>query len=200
MSLLSTKGVDMSDTKNNEEILEETQTETSVEADETEEKEVEMTAEEKLQAALDEAKAEVAKYKDEYIRVHADFDNSKKRLEKEKATAVAYSNEAFAMDMLGVLDSLESALSSVDQVESGEDAIAKFKEGLELTKEQMLKALARNGVEEIATDGEFDPNIHQAVMQMESDEHESGQIVQLLQKGYSMKDRVLRAAMVSTAK
>ena len=190
----------MSNKKIDEEKIEETQTEESVDREETAEKEPEMTAEEKLQAALDEAKAEVAKYKDEYIRVHADFDNSKKRLEKEKATAVAYSNEAFAMDMLGVLDSLESALNSVGQVESGEDAIAKFTEGLELTKEQMLKALARNGVEEIATDGEFDPNVHQAVMQVESPDHESGQIVQLLQKGYSMKDRVLRAAMVSTAK
>ena len=164
------------------------------------ESEPEMSIEEKLQSALDEAQDEAQKYKDEYIRVHADFENSKKRLEKEKATAVAYSNEAFAMDMLGVLDSLESALSSVDQVESADDTIAKFKEGLVLTKEQMLKALARNGVVEISGEGEFDPNIHQAVMQIESPEHESGQIVQLLQKGYTMKDRVLRAAMVSTAK
>jgi molecular chaperone GrpE len=192
----------MSDTQTdentiNEENLEESQTEESSETTETE---PEMSAEEKLQVALDEAQGDVQKYKDEYIRVHADFENSKKRLEKEKATAVAYSNEAFAMDMLGVLDSLESALGSVDQVESGDDAIAKFKEGLELTKEQMLKALARNGVEEISTEGEFDPNIHQAVMQMESPEHESGQIVQLLQKGYKMKERILRAAMVSTAK
>jgi molecular chaperone GrpE len=192
----------MSDTQTdentiNEENLEESQTEESSETTETE---PEMSAEEKLQVALDEARGDVQKYKDEYIRVHADFENSKKRLEKEKATAVAYSNEAFAMDMLGVLDSLESALGSVDQVESGDDAIAKFKEGLELTKEQMLKALARNGVEEISTEGEFDPNIHQAVMQMESPEHESGQIVQLLQKGYKMKERILRAAMVSTAK
>jgi molecular chaperone GrpE len=199
---ISTKGVMMSDTQTdentiNEENLEESQTEESSETTETE---PEMSAEEKLQVALDEAQGDVQKYKDEYIRVHADFENSKKRLEKEKATAVAYSNEAFAMDMLGVLDSLESALGSVDQVESGDDAIAKFKEGLELTKEQMLKALARNGVEEISTEGEFDPNIHQAVMQMESPEHESGQIVQLLQKGYKMKERILRAAMVSTAK
>ena len=199
MSLLFTKGVAMSDTKIDNEVLEESQVEESMEANETIE-EPEMTAEEKLQAELDDAHAEVAKYKDEYIRVHADFDNSKKRLEKEKATAVAYSNEAFAMDMLGVLDSLESALSSVSQVESDDDAIAKFAEGLELTREQMLKALARNGVEEIPVEGEFDPNMHQAVMQVESEEHESGQIVQLLQRGYNMKDRVLRAAMVSTAK
>jgi molecular chaperone GrpE len=201
-AVISTKGVMMSDTQTdentiNEENLEESQTEESSETTETE---PEMSAEEKLQVALEEAQGDVQKYKDEYIRVHADFENSKKRLEKEKATAVAYSNEAFAMDMLGVLDSLESALGSVDQVESGDDAIAKFKEGLELTKEQMLKALARNGVEEISTEGEFDPNIHQAVMQMESPEHESGQIVQLLQKGYKMKERILRAAMVSTAK
>ena len=190
----------MSNTKIEEESIEASQTEQSAEGEETVEEAPEMTAEEKLQEALTKAQAEVAKYKDEYIRVHADFENSKKRLEKEKATAVAYSNEAFAMDMLGVLDSLESALTSVNQVESSDDAIKTFKEGLELTKEQMLKALARNGVEEIASEGAFDPNVHQAVMQVESEEHESGQIVQLLQKGYSMKDRVLRAAMVSTAK
>jgi len=191
----------MSNKKIDKEATETSQTAVAeTEAQENQEKEPEMTAQEALQAKLDEAQAEAAKYKNEYIRVHADFENSKKRLEKEKATAVAYSNEAFAMDMLGVLDSLESALNSVDQVEESEDAIAKFKEGLELTKEQMLKALARNGVEEISTEGPFDPNVHQAVMQVESDEHQSGDIVQLLQKGYTMKDRVLRAAMVSTAK
>lgn len=160
------------------------------------------TEEEKLRDDLTLAEFEVQKYKDEYLRVHADFENSKKRLEKEKATAVAYSNESFARDMLGVLDSFDNALSSMEHIDDDDtvDTMAKFKEGLELTYDQMTKALKRNGVEEIATDGEFDPNMHQAVMQVDSPEHKSGDIVQVLQKGYTMKDRVLRATMVSTAK
>jgi len=186
----------------NEELEESTEDiATEAESQEVEQEDT-RTEVEKLQDELTLAEFEIQKYKDEYLRVHADFENSKKRLEREKSTAVAYSNEAFARDMLGVLDSFDNALSSMSQVatDSAEETIAKFREGLELTYEQMKKALSRNGVDEIATDGEFDPNIHQAVMQTESDDHESGQIVQVLQKGYSMKDRVLRATMVSTAK
>jgi len=187
-----------------EDMVEDIIAEVEGDASESEEQEQEdtRTEEEKLRDELTLAEFEVQKYKDEYLRVHADFDNSKKRLEREKATAVAYSNESFARDMLGVLDSFDNALSSMNQVDtdSTDETIAKYREGLELTYEQMTKALSRNGVDEIATDGEFDPNIHQAVMQVDSDEHESGAIVQVLQKGYSMKDRVLRATMVSTAK
>ena len=190
----------MSEKENSEEIIEETEAEETKASEETAVDD--RTPEEKLQDALAEAEAETQKYKDEYIRTHADFENTKKRLEKEKATAVAYSNESFAHDMLGVLDSFDNALSSIEQADTDDsgETIAKFREGLELTYEQMLKALKRNGVEEISTDGEFDPDYHQAVMQVDSEDHESGHIVQSLQKGYKMKDRLLRAAMVSTAK
>jgi molecular chaperone GrpE len=75
-----------------------------------------------------------------------------------------------------------------------------MKEGVRLTYEQLVKVMEKNHIKEIACDGEFDPEVHQAVMQVDSDEHESGQIVQVLQKGYMMKDRVLRPAMVSTCK
>jgi molecular chaperone GrpE len=184
-----------SEESRNEEILEE-----RIEAEESVEQEDTRTELEKAVDDLAEAQAEVLKYKNEYLRVHADFDNSKKRLEKEKATAVAYSNESFAKDMLGVLDSFDNALHSISQIEEGEDAMEKFREGLELTYDQMIKALKRNGVEEILTEGEFDPNLHQAIMQVESEEHESGYIVQTMQKGYTMKDRVIRPSMVSTCK
>ncbi len=170
----------------------------------TEEEEVQenLSKEETLQLALDEAKAETEKYKEQYIRVHADFDNSKKRLEREKATAVAYSNEAFARDMLGVLDSLESAIASTEQIDHKEcdEAIVKFREGLKLTFDQTVSVLKKHGVEEVVHEGEFDPNCHQVLMQVESETHEKDQIVQVMQKGYTMKDRVIRPAMVSTAK
>ncbi len=153
-----------------------------------------------LQAQLDEAMADVQKYKDEYVRTHADFENSKKRLEKEKATAVAFANEGFAGDMLSVLDSLEKALESASELDADSEGMKNFIEGIELTYDQVLKALSRNGVEQIDTKGEFDPNLHQVLMQVDSDEHKTGEIVTVMQKGYTIKDRVLRPAMVSTAK
>lgn len=137
----------------------------------------------------------------DYLRVFADFDNSKKRLEKEKQSALMYANEKFASDLLTVLDTFENALKSVEQIETKDsDTIDKIKDGMKLTYEQLLSILKKHGVEEIECDKEFDPNFHQAVMQVESSEHESGDIVQVLQKGYKLKERLLRAAMVSSCK
>ncbi len=137
----------------------------------------------------------------EYLRVYADFENSKKRLEKEKQSALMYANEKFSSDLLSVLDTFENALKSIEQIESNDsDAIDKIKDGMKLTYDQLLSILKKHGVEEIECDKEFDPNFHQAVMQVDSDEHESGEIVQILQKGYKLKERLLRAAMVSSCK
>ena len=149
---------------------------------------------------LEVAQAEAAEWKDKYIRAHADFENSKKRLEKDKNNAVAYANESFAKDILAVIDSFENALSAMNSDENNADALAQMKEGVTLTYEQLKKILEKNSIKEIACDGEFDPEVHQAIMQVDSDVHESGQIVQVLQKGYTIKDRVLRPAMVSISK
>ena len=151
---------------------------------------------------LEACKKDLEAEKDKYLRAHADFDNMKKRLEKDKATAVAFANETFARDLLSVIDSFESALSSIEQIESAEasDAIEKIKEGLVLTYDQMIKVLKKHHVEEVENEGVFDPNFHQVVHQVESDEHESGEIVNVLQKGYKLKDRLLRPSMVGTCK
>lgn len=159
-----------------------------------------LTQEEELQAKLDQALEEAAKYKDEYVRTHADFENSKKRLEKEKATAVSFANEKFATDMLGIIDSLESALDSAKQAGDDMVSIQNFIDGIELTREQAIKAFAMHNVKPIECEGEFDPNLHQVIMQVDSPDHETGHIVTVMQKGYTIKDRVLRPAMVSTAK
>ena len=151
---------------------------------------------------LEAAKAEAAEYKDKYIRAHADFENAKKRLEKDKANAVAYANESFAKDILAVIDSFEQALASIegaDEEHSGE-VLEKMKEGVKLTYEQLRKVLEKNHIKEIVCEGEFDPEVHQAIMQVESEDHKPGDIVQVMQKGYTIKDRVLRPAMVSTCK
>ena len=166
---------------------------------EQEQQETETNEENSEKSELEACQEELAEQKDKYLRAHADFENMKKRLEKEKHNALIYANEAFAKDLLTVLDTFENALKSVEQVDTNsEDAIDKIKEGMVLTYEQLLSILKKHGVEEIECEGEFDPNFHQAVTQMESDKHKSGDIVQVLQKGYKLKDRLLRASMVAT--
>ncbi len=183
--------------KEREEDLEQTQNEETVE--ETETSESEKTSE---TSELEAAKAEAAEYKEKYIRAHADFENAKKRLEKDKANAVAYANESFAKDILAVIDSFEQALASIEGAseENSGEVLEKMKEGVKLTYEQLKKVLEKNHIKEIVCDKAFDPEVHQAIMQVESDDHESGDIVQVMQKGYTIKDRVLRPAMVSTCK
>jgi molecular chaperone GrpE len=122
---------------------------------------------------------------------------------KDKVAAVAYANESFAKDILSVVDSFESALTTIKSTndeDSNEKLLGKIKEGLELTYGQLTKVLEKNGIRVIETEGEFDPTVHQAVLQEESEEHESGYIVKVLQKGYTIRERVLRPTMVTTAK
>ena len=166
---------------------EEPTTEASEEVTESEESELE-----KCRQELEEAK-------DKYLRAHADFENMKKRLEKDKAMAVAFANEAFATDLLSVIDSFESALASIDQIE-GDEAVDKIKEGMALTYEQLIKVLKKHGVEEIENEGVFDPHVHQVIQQVESEAHEANEIVDVYQKGYKLRDRVIRPSMVTTKK
>lgn len=159
-------------------------------------------SEEETEAPLSElelAQKELAELKDTYARVHADFENIKKRLEREKYTAVEYSNEKFAKDMIPVLDSLQGALNSADADADKAELFDKLKEGIELTYKQFLTSLEKHGVTMVGHNEPFDPNIHNAVQAVDNDEVESGQIVQTFQTGYKYKDRPLREAMVIVA-
>ncbi len=149
---------------------------------------------------LESALAEASEWKDKFLRAHADFENSKRRLEKDKMNAVAYANESFANDILAVMDSFDNALASMEGTEENSEVFTKMKEGVNLTFEQLKKILKKNSIKEISCEGEFDPEVHQAIMQVESDNHEAGDVVMVMQKGYMIKDRVLRPAMVSTCK
>jgi len=174
---------------------------TDLEESQTEEEQVK--ADETVEVdPLEEALAEAADWKDKFLRAHADFENSKRRLEKDKMNAVSYANESFAKDILAVMDSFDNALSSMEGAieDNSSEVLEKMKEGVNLTFEQLKKILEKNSIKEIDCDGEFNPEVHQAIMQIESDEHESGEVVQVMQKGYTIKDRVLRPAMVSTCK
>ena len=154
---------------------------------------------EAVENEFDLLQTELTELKDKYARVHADFDNIKKRLEREKYTAVEYSNEKFAKDMIPVMDALQMALTSTATVTDPQEHLDKLNEGIELTLKQFTTSLEKHGVTMVAHDEPFDPNIHNAVQAVDSDEVESGQIVQTFQTGYKYKNRPLREAMVIVA-
>ncbi|MCI2061458.1 MAG: nucleotide exchange factor GrpE [Eubacteriaceae bacterium] len=172
-----------------EEIKEEPETE---EADETE-------AEEE-QAEEPEAQEEKKETEDEdlntkYLRLMADFQNFKKRAQKQRSETLAYANAEIVGQLLEVLDNFERALDrDVDEEEAG------FKEGMRMVFDQLKGVLDKAGVEEIEALGTvFDPNFHNAVMTEDTDEYESGQVSGVMQKGYTLKGRVVRPAMVKVA-
>ena len=169
-------------------------------------KETEETVEEKEETAEEagkntEEKAEVAEEKKEeaaaeedgdakYLRLMADFQNYKKRVEKEKKDLYSYANEKLATDLLEVVDNFERALSHED---SGDG----FKEGMEMIFKQLNGVLEKHGLAEIPALGEdFDPNFHNAVMTEETDKYESGKVSGVLQKGYTLNGKVIRPSMV----
>ncbi|BDY12238.1 protein GrpE [Hydrogenimonas cancrithermarum] len=153
------------------------------------------------ESELKKCKEELQACEDKYLRMHAEFENIKKRMEREKEKSVAYAQEQFARDLLPVMDSLELALASIPTPdEGGDEHLAKLREGVQLTLDQFVKTFEKHHIKVVDIVEGFDPNFHDAVMQVESDKHKSGQIVQVLQKGYMYKDRLLRPAMVSVAK
>ncbi len=179
----------------NEEVQDETTTEEVVEESTSQDKE--LSAEEKI-AQLE---SQVKEAEDKYFRVHADFENIKKRLEKEKYQAIDYASEKFAKDLLSPIDTLEMALAAEEASADlpAEELLAKLKEGVELTIKNFYTAFEKHDISIVETDGEFDPNFHNAIMQVDSEDKNSGEIVQVMQKGYMFKDRLLRPSMVSIA-
>jgi len=131
-----------------------------------------------------------------YMRLAADFQNFKKRTEKEKADIYIYANEKFAAELLEVIDNFERAIAQ-DAV-SGADE--KFIEGMRMIMDQFVNVLERNDIVEIPAIGvDFDPNVHNAVQMMTSKDYASGKVMDVIQKGYKIKDKVLRPATVVVA-
>lgn len=179
-----------------EEILEQ---ENNKNEEEIKEDSVQEEQEENLEDKVLRLENELKLSNEKFLRTYADFDNMKKRLEKEKYQAIDYASEKFAKDLLVPLDSLEMALNSTKADIDVNELLSKLKEGIELTLKNFITTFEKHNITKIDTDGEFDPNIHNAVMQVDSSEHTSGQIVSELQKGYLLKDRLLRPSMVSVA-
>ena len=135
---------------------------------------------------------------DKFLRTHADFDNIKKRLEREKYQAIDYASEKFAKDLLSPIDTLDMAISSTKSDATSDELLKKLTEGIELTIKTFQTTFEKNNIEIVEVDN-FDPELHNAVMKVDSENHETGEIVEVMQKGYKMKDRLLRPAMVSIA-
>ena len=154
---------------------------------------------ESLEDIISKLEEDLKQSEEKFLRVHADFENIKKRLEREKYQAIDYASEKFAKDLLTPLDTLEMALASANVDLSAEELLPKLKEGIELTIKSFITTFEKHNITKVDTTGEFDPNMHNAVMQVDSQNHESGQIVSELQKGYMLKDRLLRPSMVSVA-
>ncbi|WP_234998334.1 nucleotide exchange factor GrpE [Salirhabdus sp. Marseille-P4669] len=146
-----------------------------------------------LQVELDNVSKEKEDLYQKVLRVQADFDNFRRRTKKEKENDLKYKSQELAMELLPVVDNFERAL----QVEIGDDVMKNFVEGMNMIYRQLTTALDKAGIEEIPAEGEpFDPNLHQAVMQVNEEDKESNTVVEVLQKGYKLKDRVIRPAMV----
>ena len=172
----------------NEEIMEEDQ-------EESKNEESFDNSKEESNIEIEKLKEDLKDWEEKYIRTHSDFENIKKRLEREKIQAIEYASEGFAKDLILVVDSLEKAISSSKENEDSK----KLLEGVEITLNQLIHTLEKNGLTEIDCSKDFDPNMHEAVMKVKSEEIESGKIVEVMQKGYKLKERILRAAMVSVA-
>ena len=149
-----------------------------------------------LQAALETSEAKAAEYLDGWQRAKAEFTNFRKRQERERELARFETVGRVAKRYLPIVDDMERALN--DRPAKGEGAA--WSEGIELIYRKLMNILEVEGVVPIEAEGEmFDPNLHEAVAQTESDEHESGQVIEVLQTGYKMGDRVLRPAIVRIA-
>jgi molecular chaperone GrpE len=164
-------------------------------------------------AALDDAAAaedqsaapsrEVADLKDRLLRTLAEMENLRRRTEREVGDARTYAVSNFARDILGVADNMRRAIETLgsegrQNVDPGVKALI---EGVELTERELLKVLEKNGVKKLEPKGEkFDPNLHQAMYEVPDPSLPAGQIVQVVQDGYTIGDRILRPALVAVAK
>jgi molecular chaperone GrpE len=172
----------------NEEKVKQTQNQASENQEKEVDIEVLLKQNEELKQKLDEA-----------LRAYAKCENDKKILKKEADAMVDYAYERFAKDLLPVVDSLELAIAHAKEIDNKAEAFDKLLEGVELTLKKMLDTFKNHGIEPVEHE-EFNPEIHQAVQHVTSEEHEEGDIVDIYQKGYTLKGKLIRPSMVTINK
>jgi molecular chaperone GrpE len=144
--------------------------------------------------ALDELRREKEALQDRLLRTAAEFDNYRKRVERERRDLADYTAADVVSEMLPIVDNLERALAAASEADP-------LRKGVELIHKQMLDLLRKRGVKAIeALGADFDPNFHQAVIHEPTSEHREGEVIEELQRGYLLGDRLLRPAMVKVAK
>jgi molecular chaperone GrpE len=159
----------------------------------------EMVPAEQVTAALEAA----ADFKDKLLRTLAEMENLRKRTEREVSDARTYAVSGFARDVLAVADNMHRALEAIGpEARAQADATLKtLIEGIELTEREMHKVLQKNGVKKFSPDGEkFDPNMHEAMYEVPTQDLPAGHVAQVMQAGYMLGERVLRPAMVGVSK
>jgi molecular chaperone GrpE len=147
--------------------------------------------------SLQELQQELTEVNDKYVRLYADYENFKRIAERNKQELLKYANEGIMEDLLTVIDHLELALKH----SSDESSSQSLSEGVKLTLKELKTVLEKHGLTEIeALNQAFDPSVHHAISQAETDEVEENTVVKELRKGYMLKDRVLRASLVEVSK
>ncbi|MFC1824100.1 nucleotide exchange factor GrpE [Thermodesulfobacteriota bacterium] len=157
------------------------------------EKPLEKMVKPELIEKAEEFQAESARNYDLYLRSQAEMENLRKRAQKDKEEWIKFSNEALIKNLLGVMDNLEKAIEH----SQNDNSLQALREGIELTLKGLQDTLKKSGLEAVKAEGEpFDPCFHEAVSQLEDDDSEAGTILQELQKGYVLNERLIRPAMV----
>jgi molecular chaperone GrpE len=150
-----------------------------------------------LQAEINTAKAEVAEWQDRFLRKAAEFENYRKRAEKEKTDSAILAKGSVLAEFLPIADACERALKTLNEARSAPGSLQQFQDGVELLYKQVLDALGRTGVTPMKTEGKrFDPHLHEALSREEASEFEEGMVVKELRRGYLFKDKLLRPAQV----
>ncbi|MBV8979044.1 MAG: nucleotide exchange factor GrpE [Alphaproteobacteria bacterium] len=148
-------------------------------------------------------RAELAEMRDRMLRALADAENTRRRAEREKQDASQYAIARFARDMLQIADNFARAMAACppEQREAADPQVKAVLDGVEATERQLLQALQQHGVKQIDTaDGKFDPNLHQAIAEVPGNGKPGGSIVDVVQPGYTIGERLLRPAMVTVAR
>jgi molecular chaperone GrpE len=145
--------------------------------------------------------AELAEHKDRLLRALAEAENTRRRAQRERDDATKYAVSGFAKELLSAADNLRRALDSLPEAEVGDDRTRSLLAGVAATERELLAVFERHGIRRIDPMGErFDHNLHQAIFEVERSDRPPGTIVEVLQPGYLLHDRLLRPAMVGVAK
>jgi molecular chaperone GrpE len=172
--------------------IEENINDKSVTSEQSKEEKVELTPEDKIK-----------ELEEKLVRTLAEMENQRRRFEKEKDDAFEYGGFSFARESLNLIDNFDRAKQSLENDEKikNSDLLQKVLDHLDIIKKDLISIFKKNNIEEIiAVDKKLDPNLHQAMMEVEDDNKEPGTIVQEIQKGFKMKDRLLRPSLVAVSK